>query len=83
MHLKNWSLIYRDRRHAFADYSVDELEHLVSKAALPRQLVIDTAKETVALFMQRWKSEKHHLAMSKELQLAIDKHLQTLPILAA
>lgn len=112
MHLKNWSLIYRDRRHAelspaydfvstiayipddnsaltfsrskaFSDYSVDELEHLVAKAALPRQLVIDTAKETVALFMQRWASEKHHLPMSKEVKLAIDKHLQTLPILAA
>lgn len=112
MHLKNWSLIYRDQRHAelspaydfvstiaylpddnsaltfsrskaFSDYSVDELEHLVAKAALPRQLVIDTAKETVALFMQRWTSEKHHLPMSKEVKLAIDQHLQTLPILAA
>lgn len=110
MHLKNWSLIYRDRRRAelspaydlvstisyipgqqsaltfsrskaFTDYTQAELEHLANKAALPRQLVIDTAKETVALFMQRWEQEKHHLPMDSQVRLAIDKHLQTLPIL--
>ena len=112
MHLKNWSLIYRDRQHAelspaydfvstitylpndqsalsfsrskaFSDYTLDELEHLAAKAALPRQLVLDTARETVTLFMRRWASEKHHLPMSKDVQSAIDKHLQTLPITAA
>ncbi|MGG4604096.1 type II toxin-antitoxin system HipA family toxin [Paenalcaligenes sp. Me131] len=110
MHLKNWSLIYRDQRHAelspaydfvstiayipddnsalkfsrskaFSDYNADELEHLAAKAALPRQLIMDTAKETVALFMQRWATEKHHLPMDQEIMIAIDKHLQTLPIL--
>lgn len=112
MHLKNWSLIYRDRQHAelspaydfvstiayipgdksalkysrgkaFTDYTIDELEHLTAKAALPRQLVMDTAQETVALFMQRWATEKHHLPMDQDVKLAIDKHLATLPILTA
>ncbi|NLC35427.1 MAG: type II toxin-antitoxin system HipA family toxin, partial [Alcaligenaceae bacterium] len=111
MHLKNWSLIYRDRCHArlspaydfvstiayipgdksalkfsrgkaFSDYTVEELEHLAAKAALPRQWVLDAARETVALFMQRWASEKQHLPMAPEVRLAIDKHLETLPILS-
>lgn len=111
MHLKNWSLIYRDRQHAelspaydfvstiayipsdksalrfsrgkaFSDYTIGELEHLAAKAALPRQLVIDTAQETVALFMQRWASEKHHLALDDNVRQAIDRHLETLPLLA-
>ncbi len=112
MHLKNWSLIYRDRQHAtlspaydfvstvayipgdrsalafsrskeFSDYTVDELEHLAAKAALPRKLVIDTAQETVALFMQHWASEKNHLPMHKDVRTAIEKHLETLPIVAS
>lgn len=112
MHLKNWSLIYRDRQRAglspaydfvstiayipgdksaltfsrgkaFSDYTVDELEHLAAKAALPRKLVMDTTQETVALFMQRWASEKNHLPMDKDVRLAIDKHLQALPIVSA
>jgi len=112
MHLKNWSLIYRDQRHAtlspaydfvstlayipgersalpfsrskaFADYTTDELEHLAAKAALPRKLVMDTAQETVALFMQHWGSEKNHLPMDKHVRNAIDRHHGRLPIVAA
>ncbi|MDX3894872.1 MAG: type II toxin-antitoxin system HipA family toxin [Pusillimonas sp.] len=111
MHLKNWSLIYRDRRHAklspaydflstlayipgersaltfsrgkaFSDYTASELEHLAAKAALPRKLVMDAARETVALFMQRWAGEKNHLPMGKNVRSAIDRHLETLPITA-
>jgi len=111
MHLKNWSLIYRDRRHAklspaydfvstlayipgersaltfsrgkaFSDYTTGELEHLAAKAALPRKLIMDAARETVALFMQRWAGEKNHLPMDKNVRSAIDRHLETLPIAA-
>lgn len=109
MHLKNWSLIYPDRRHArlspaydfvstipylpndqsaltfsrtkdFAGYTIDELEHLAAKAALPRKLVTDTAKETVSLFMDQWASEKSHLPMDGKVVETIDKHLEKLPI---
>ncbi|WP_449393154.1 type II toxin-antitoxin system HipA family toxin [Eoetvoesiella caeni] len=111
MHLKNWSLIYRDQHHAtlspaydfvstiayipgdksalkfsrgkeFTDYTMDELEHLTAKAALPRKLVMDTVQETIALFLQRWTSEKTHLPMDRAVTDAIDKHLETLPILS-
>jgi len=44
---------------------------------------MDTALETVALFMQRWASEKSHLPMDKGVRTAIDKHLDTLPIVTA
>lgn len=109
MHLKNWSLIYPDRRNArlspaydfvstipyiandksaltfsrtkeFTGFTVDELEHLSAKACLPRKLVIDTARETVTLFMERWKTEKMHLPMNTEVIEAIDKQLTALPI---
>lgn len=111
MHLKNWSLIYPDRRHArlspaydfvstipyivkdrsaltfsrtkeFTGFTTDELAHLSAKANLPRKLVIDTAKETVALFMERWESEKTHLPMHQDVVETIDKHLTTLPIVS-
>lgn len=110
MHLKNWSLIYPDGRHAklspaydfvstvpyipgdqsalnfsrtrrFDEFSEDELLHLAGKAALPRKLVIDTARETVALFMERWRAEKTHLPMSCDVLGAIETHLTTLPII--
>jgi len=110
MHLKNWSLIYPDRRNAklspaydfvstipylpndqsalnfsrtrrFDEFTEDELLHLASKAALPRKLVIDTARETISLFMDRWCAEKAHLPMSTDVVETIDKHLTTLPII--
>ncbi|MDD7911998.1 type II toxin-antitoxin system HipA family toxin [Pseudovibrio exalbescens] len=109
MHLKNWSLIYPDRRNArlapaydfvstipyiandksaltfsrtkeFTGFTADELAHLSAKAKLPRKLVLDTAEETVALFMERWESEKANLPMHKNVVETIDKHLPTLPI---
>lgn len=109
MHLKNWSLIYPDRRNArlapaydfvstipyiandksaltfsrtkeFTGFTTDELAHLSAKANLPKRLVLDTAKETVALFMERWEAERTNLPLRKDVVEAIDKHLTTLPI---
>ena len=109
MHLKNWSLIYPDRRNArlapaydfvstiphiasdksaltfsrtkdFNGFTTDELAHLSAKANLPKRLVLDTAKETVALFMERWETEKTNLPMHNDVVEAIDRHLTTLPI---
>lgn len=68
------------RGREFTDYTVEELEHLATKASLPLQLVIDSAQETVELFMQHWESEKQNLPMSKDVRRAIELHLKTLPI---
>ena len=111
MHLKNWSLLYPDRRHAalapaydfvatiayipddtaalkfsrtrlFSEFSEDELSHLAAKAMLPERLVLDTARETVALFHQHWRAEKTHLPLPANVVLVIDKHLKTIPLTA-
>ena len=109
MHLKNWSMIYPDRRNAalapaydfvstipyipdgsaalnfsrtrrFDEYSEDELSHLAAKALLPEKLVLDTARETVALFYQHWQVEKANLPLSADVITAVEGHLNTVPI---
>ena len=109
MHLKNWSLIYPDKRRPalapaydfvstipyipddkaalnfsrtkrFDQFSEDELSHLAAKARLPDKLVLDTARETVALFHQYWNSEKTHLPLVDTVIDAVEKHLETIPI---
>ncbi len=109
MHLKNWSLIYPDRRHAalapaydfvstiayipddksalnfsrtrrFTEYSEDELSHLAAKARLPERLVLDTARETVALFHQHWHAEKSNLPLAAEVVQAVEAHVKTIPL---
>ena len=109
MHLKNWSLIYPDRRNArlspahdfvstipyiandksaltfsrtkeFTGFTTDELAHLSAKAKLPKKLVLDTAKETISLFMERWETEKANLPMHKDVVETIDKHLTNLAV---
>lgn len=109
MHLKNWSMIYPDKRNAvlapaydfvstiayirdreaalnfsrtkrFDEFSEDELSHLAAKARLPEKLVLDTARQTVALFHQNWQAEKKNLPLAKDVITAIDDHLKTIPL---
>lgn len=68
------------RTKDFAGFTMDELEHLSAKAALPTTLVLATARETVALFLAKWAAEKNHLPMHKDVVAVIDAHLKTLPI---
>lgn len=111
MHVKNWSLIYPDKRNAalapaydfvstinyipndqaalkfsrtrqFDGFSEDELKHLSARASLPEQLVLDSARETVDLFHQYWRSEKANLPLSREIVQAIESHLRTIPMAA-
>jgi serine/threonine-protein kinase HipA len=112
MHLKNWSLIYPDRRKAalapaydfvstiayipdtkagltfsktkrFDQFTEDELSHLSAKAALPEKLVLDTARQTVALFHQYWEAEKKNLPLAASVAEAIEKHIMAIPIARA
>ena len=109
MHLKNWSLIYPDKRHAalapaydlvstipyipdsgaalnfsrtrrFDEFSEDELAHLAARARLSARLVLDTARETVALFHQHWNAEKAHLPLAASVVDAVERHLETVPV---
>jgi serine/threonine-protein kinase HipA len=112
MHLKNWSLIYRDRRtpalapaydfvstivyvpepraalnfsrtKRFDGLTRDELQHFSAKALLAEKLVLDTARETVALFHQHWSAEKTNLPLSSAVVRAIEDHVRTIPIAGA
>lgn len=109
MHLKNWSVIYKDRRTAslapaydfvstipyipddgaslkvsrskkFSEFTLDELSHLAAKAMLPENLVLDTARQTVAGFHEVWAKEKAHLPLTRLMIEAIDKHLRSIPM---
>ena len=109
LHLKNWSLIYRDRRTAslspaydfvstipyiaddaaalkyartrkFAGLDSDELSYLAGKAHLPEKPVLDTARDTVARFLEVWAKEKAHLPQAEHVTKTIDAHLGKLPL---
>lgn len=68
------------RSKKFSDFTFEELSHLAAKARLPEKLVLDTAKQTVAMFHQLWAQEKHHLSLSQEMIEAIEKHLKRVPL---
>jgi serine/threonine-protein kinase HipA len=70
------------RTKRFAGLTESELSHLAAKAKLPRKLVIDTARETVALFHQHWNADKKHLPLAEDVTRAIEAHVKTLPIAA-
>lgn len=69
------------RTKDFTEFTWDELEHLSAKAALPTKLVLATARETVALFLERWATEKNNLPMRRDVTEIIDAHLETLPVI--
>ena len=109
MHLKNWSIIYPDRRHAalapaydlvstiaflpdenaalkfsrtrkFREFTEDELAHLAAKALMPEKLVLDTARETAAMFRERWQALKNDLPLTEDMIAALEAHFATIPL---
>nr|WP_321524557.1 type II toxin-antitoxin system HipA family toxin [uncultured Cohaesibacter sp.] len=111
MHLKNWSLIFHDRKVAslapaydllstiaylpsetaalkyartnkMAELDFDELAYLADKARLPEKLVLDTAKETVSVFLDVWAKEKNNLHLDAEIVAVVDAHLAKLALIS-
>jgi serine/threonine-protein kinase HipA len=68
------------RTRNFDRFSLDELSYLAAKASLPKKLVLDTARETTARFLEVWAAEKFHLPQDKRVTKKIDAHLKRLPI---
>ncbi len=68
------------RTRRFDQFSYDELAHLANRAMFPRGLVLETAKETVELFHQHWKSEKANLPLGAVVIKAIETHARKLPL---
>ena len=71
--------VSRSRR--FDEFSGDELSHLAARTHLPEKLVLDTARETVALFHQYWHAEKAHLPLTYDVVRAVETHLRRIPII--
>lgn len=109
MHLKNWSMIYPDRRRPalapaydfvstiayledataaltvsrtkrFDQFTQDELVHLAARARLPRNVVVDAARETVGRFNEQWAANKKHLPLSAKVIGKLEAHLATVPL---
>jgi serine/threonine-protein kinase HipA len=68
------------RTKRFDEFSEDELSHLAARARLPETLVLDTARETVALFHDYWNAEKKNLPLHKDVISTVEKHLKKIPI---
>jgi len=47
---------------------------------LPEKLVLDTARETVALFHQNWQTEKANLPLHADVIKTIEAHVRTIPL---
>lgn len=76
----NQAALRVSRSKEFAAFSEDELSHLAAKAMLPEKLVLDTARETVALFHEYWQAEKKNLPLHADVIKAIEKHLKMIPL---
>ncbi|MCR9259999.1 MAG: HipA domain-containing protein [Pseudomonadaceae bacterium] len=68
------------RSKKWEDVSEDELHWFSGKAKLPRKLVLDTARKTVADFLAAWSKEKGQLTLTKDARGRIDKHLEKVPL---
>jgi serine/threonine-protein kinase HipA len=68
------------RSKRFDEFSEDELAHMAARARLPEKIVLSTARETAALFHERWRAEKRNLPLAKPVIDAIEKHAARVPI---
>ena len=68
------------RTKRFDEFTLDELAHLAARAMLPEKLVLDAARETVALFHQNWQTEKANLPLHADVIKAIEAHVKTIPL---
>ena len=68
------------RTKRFEEFDEAELSHLADRARLPEALVLDTARETVAMFHQYWNTEKNNLPVYPGVVARIDEHLKAIPI---
>ncbi|MEX2495111.1 MAG: HipA domain-containing protein [Woeseia sp.] len=68
------------RTRRFDGFTEDELRHLAARAMLPEGLVLETARETVALFNEHWRAEKKHLPLSQPVIEAIEAHVDKIPL---
>ena len=64
----------------FDQFDEDELGYLADRVGLAKALVLDSARETVALFHQHWEAEKNNLPLYPNVAGMIDSHLASVPL---
>ena len=70
------------RTKSFSKFTVDELSHLAVKAAIPKKMVLDAARETIEKLHDVWASEAKNLPMSNKVRSDIEAHMKTVPLLS-
>jgi serine/threonine-protein kinase HipA len=68
------------RTKRFDGFTEDELQHLAARARLPEGLVLETARQTVALFHEHWHAQKKNLPLSKPVIEAVEAHAKKIPL---
>jgi len=68
------------RTKRFDRFDADELYHLAARARLPKALVLETARETLALFHQHWQAEKNNLPLHDDVIKAVERHVKKVPL---
>ena len=68
------------RTKRFDAFSEDELVHMAARAHLPRRMGLDTARESVARFQERWQAGKSHLPLAFNLVEAVEAHIKQIPL---
>lgn len=68
------------RSRDWASFTYEELETIADRAKLPANLVISTARDTVAKFDEVWSSESVHLPFPDDVRAAIEKHRKSLAV---
>jgi len=68
------------RTKRFDQFGEEELAHLAGRAKLPKALVLDTTRETTALFHQHWNNEKNNLPLHTDVIKAIEEQIKKVPL---
>lgn len=68
------------RTNKVSEFNEDELRYLAAKARLPEKLLIDTARETLARFLDVWQAEKKNLWLGPDAIDAIDRNIAIVPL---
>jgi serine/threonine-protein kinase HipA len=68
------------RSKRWADFDKEELTQMAAKAGLPERLVLTTATDTVARFLEAWEREQPHLPMHNDVREAVALQLERIPL---
>lgn len=72
--------LYRGGPRRFDELDLNAFTSFAAKAKLPKNIVLQTVKETISQFYDLWSEVKKDLPIEKRVVKAIEKHLKTIPM---